>query len=331
MREALTRGWLPFEIAFDPKPAIITDAAVRWIELGEAPLAEPFLDDTFSRLKEGTPPARVLETGIDAMIRLAGRLPRVEPAGFVFHVSRCGSTLIANAIKTAAGVTVVSESHPLTRILTVKADACGPYLAARWERRRRTLVEALFALYANYRTGEAERLVVKFTSVSILAMSLVRSWYPDVPCIISVRDPAEVIVAGMKAGVWPSVKPHPELSCEVFGWPGDGMSDEEYCGRGLAQFLQAALDAVDERCKVVDYEDLNPARMREIASFLRIELPESPAAIEDIFTVYSKDPTRSRQFQSDRPRKQKEITPAIREAARRCLPLYTELRSRGAW
>ena len=331
MPETLTRGWLPYEIAFDPRPALVTEAAVRWIELGDAPLAEPFLDDTVRRLKGSSPPARVVETGIDAMVRFAGALPTVTPTGLIFHISRCGSTLIANAMKTAAGVTVVSESHPLTRILAVRADSCGPYLAARWERRRRTLVEALFTLFAHYRTGEPERLVIKFTSVNILAIALVRSWWPDVPCVISVRDPAEVIVAGMKDGVFPSVKANPELAQEVFGWSAPDLGDEEFCARGIAQFLQAALEAVDDRCKVVDYEDLNPAGMRDIAAFLGLDLPETPAAIDDIFTVYSKDPTRRHRFESDRPRKQKQITPAIRGAARQCLPLYTELRSRGAW
>ena len=55
----------------------------------------------------------------DARWRLGGQggRPALEPSGFVFHLSRCGSTLIANALQTAPGALVLSEPEILAEVL----------------------------------------------------------------------------------------------------------------------------------------------------------------------------------------------------------------------
>jgi hypothetical protein len=42
------------------------------------------------------------------MFRFSALFPRIQPTGFIFHISRCGSTLLANALKTANQVLVVA-------------------------------------------------------------------------------------------------------------------------------------------------------------------------------------------------------------------------------
>ncbi len=325
-----TSGWLPVEIAFDPQPAVISEAMVSWLEFGSAPLAEPFLERTVARLRQATPPAREITTDLETMVRVSGRLPAIRPAGFIFHISRSGSTLIANALKTADRAVVVSESVPVTTLLRPYSDSAGPYLSARWNRSRRTLLESLFSLYACYRTGEPEPLVIKFVSINILCMAVVRSYWPEVPCVVVVRDPVEVMVASLEGGGWMNLKASPELAREFFGWESspEEMSDEEFSARVLGRYFACALEAVDAKCMVIDYEDLNARRIQDIASFFAIELPSGAKSLERVFRVYAKDPG-NRQFRDDRARKQQRASASVRSAAREwVMGPYHELRGR---
>jgi hypothetical protein len=333
-----TAGWLPVEIGFDLRPAVVQEALVRWMEFGSAPLAEPFVDNTVDRLRAATPPAREIDTDIDTLLRVSARLPEVRPAGFIFHLSHCGSTLVANAMKMSDRAVVVSESRPVTHVLRGRTQTLSPYLREGWDRTRRKLLNSLFSLYAHYRTGEPEPLVIKFVSLDTLSMPLVRSYWPDVPCVVVIRDPVEVMVTNLKGRGWMAFKDRPEFATQLFGWtnlprPAGEMVDEEFCARVLGSFCTSALQAIpegrDEKCMVVDYLDLSPDRMRQIAAFFGIELRDGGKAVDVVFESYAKDPKKVVRFRDDRERKQNLATVLTRSAANQwAMSAYTELRKR---
>jgi len=328
-----TKGWLPVEIGFDPQPGVVSEALVRWMEFGSTPLAEPFFNHTVDRLRKATPPARELDTDLETMVRVSRRLPAIRPAGFIFHISHCGSTLIANALKTSNHALVVSEPRPVTHLLRPRSAAIGPYLTERWNHTRQTLLNSLFSLFAHYRLGEPEPLVIKFTSINIVGMRLIRSYWPEAPCVIVVRDPVEVMVSSLQGGGWMSFKGRPEQAREMFGWadsrsPAD-MTDEEYGARVLGTFCSSAMEAFDEKCMVVDYGELTPDRMRDIAAFLGIELPADGKSLDQVFGPYAKDPKKRVRFKDDRELKQRRASVLIRSAASHwAMEPYSELRKR---
>ena len=329
-----TFGWLPIDIGFDPQPTVIREALVRWMEFGSTPLAEPFLYHTIDRLQNAQPRAREIETDLETLLRVGSRLPPVRPAGFIFHVSRCGSTLIANALKTSDRALVVSESRPVTHLLRPRSEAVGAYLTGRWDETRRALLNSLFSLFAHYRLGQAEPLVIKFMSINILCLRLVRSYWPDVPCVVVIRDPVEVMVSSLPGGGWMSFKQRPEQAREMFGWPEESrtsadMTDEEFAARVLGRYCASALEAVDDKCMVVDYVELNPGRMRDIASFFGIELPAGEERFHEVFSSYAKDPKKTARFKDDRELKQRRASVLVRSAANRwAMDSYSELRKR---
>ena len=159
------------------------------------------------------------------------------------------------------------------------ADPASAYLKTRWEGARRALLDSIVRLLAHYRTGESESVVVKFASLNLVAMKVVRDCWPDVPCVVLVRNPAEVLVtAAASQHGWLTWKNDAALAREVldFAEPPETLRDmalEEYCARVLGKLLQSALDAVDENCKVIDYEDLNRKRMGEVAGFFGLAPP----------------------------------------------------------
>jgi hypothetical protein len=268
------------------------------------------------------------------MVRLSNRLPAVRPAGFIFHVSHCGSTLLSNALKIVPQTVVASEPAMLVRLTRRYADTPSAYLTARWEVRRRILMDSVLRLLAHYRTGETERVAVKFASVNLMGMKMVRSCWPDTPCVVIVRNPSEVLVTALK-GHWMDWKADGDLAGELFGWTDQTateMPDEEYCARAMGQLLGSALEAVDEKCKVIDYEDLNRQRICEIASFFGLALPEGGKELDHILSYHAKDPERRRPFQSDSARKRRLASGALHQAAQRwAMPAYAALRGKGYW
>jgi hypothetical protein len=337
MAELSINGWLPVDIELDPQPAVVSEGPVRWLEFGSTPLAEPFFRQTADKLEKAPQPAREIETNIETMVRLTNRLPAVRPAGLIFHVSHCGSTLLSNALKLAPQTVVTSEPATLVRLTRRYADTPSAYLTARWEVRRRILMDSVLRLFAHYRTGETERAVVKFASINLMEMKMVRSCWPDTPCVVIVRNPAEVLVTALKGHGWMVWKTDGDLACELFGWKDlsqavQEMPDEEYCARAMGQLLASALNTVDENCKVIDYEDLNRQRICEVASFFGLALPEDGKEIDQIFSYHAKDPERRRPFRNDSARKRHQASAALHQAAQRwAMPAYAALRGKGFW
>jgi hypothetical protein len=328
-------GWLPADISLDPQPSAVPEALVRWVEVGSTPLAEPFFEHTLDMVRKALPAAREMDTDIETMLRVAGRVAAVRPAGFIFHLSHCGSTLIANALKKSERAVVVSESRALSSALRSRSAAVSPYLRERWEPTRRAVLNALFSLFAHYRTGEPAPLVIKFVSIDILCMELLRSYWPDVPCVVVIRDPAEIMVTTLRIDGWMRFQKHPERACELFGWkdltrPVATMIREEFCARVLGSFCTSALAAMARadagKCMIVDYVDLSPQRMRDIAAFFGIELIENGKAIDEVFETYAKDPDKAVPFQDDRELKQRLATVLVRSAANQfAMDSYGEL------
>lgn len=114
-------GWLPIDIVLDQYPALVwpglvPEATVRWMLFGSKRLSEPFFSQSVAQLRESDCPALEIKASRNSIIREGSRKPLLQPTGFIFHVSRCGSTLISNALKEVDGIQVVAEARPITRL-----------------------------------------------------------------------------------------------------------------------------------------------------------------------------------------------------------------------
>lgn len=316
------RGWLPTAIRLGSKTQ---QAVVRWLEFGSAKLAEPFFDQTVERLLRAEPRANQALTDVETLLGLTRDLSPVTPAGFIFHVSRCGSTLIANALKAAEGAVVVSEAPALSMLLHPDAESLTGG-------EREAILRSLISLFARYRTGEPARVVIKFPSWNLMRWRVVSSYWPEVPCVVVIRDPVEVIAANLEVPTgWMELKESPEVARRMFGWndlprPVEEMRDAEYAARVLRSFYTSASEMEDERTRVVDYQDLDGGEIREIGALFGLELP---AGMERLPGTYSKDPSGAQSFEPDGARKQKLATGLVRSAAMQWASgPYRELRKR---
>jgi hypothetical protein len=326
----VARGWLPTAIGLDSQSQ---QAVVRWLEFGSAKLAEPFFAQTVERLRHASPPAKEARSDLEALLELAEGLSAVTPAGFIFHVSHCGSTLIANALKTADRAVVVSEAPPLSILLHPDSYSFGPSVDT-WDRMRQALFRALISIFAHYRGDEPAPVVIKFPSWNILFWSLVRSYWPDVPAIVIIRDPVEVMMGNLNGGGWMEFKKSPELAGRLLGWKNlprsvQEMSDGEFAARVLRRFYTCAREMADQGSRILDYQEIDVRQIRAIAALFHVELPASRFPIEQILGVYSKDANGAQPFQPDGPRKQKLATGLVRSAAHQwATAAYRDLKSR---
>jgi hypothetical protein len=308
------QGWLPIGITFAD-----SGLSVRWIECGQRRLTEPFFPQTIRRLRTLDPPARERVTSAGALLEHAKVLPSATPAVVIFHVSRCGSTLLTNALGVGQRVVVLSEARPVGALVNLGMFTPSS-MPARVEEVRRRLLDAVIRTCAYHHYAYNAKVVVKVNASTILHMTELRDVWPNVRFVVLIRDPVEVMVSNLsRPAGWMRARHVPLGKRTLFGWTGaevQQMQEHEYCARGLARFFEAARHQMDEGCTLVDYEDLTPEYIAELGEGIGIQMP---AATSDeflrVFRIDAKDVARAAVFEDDRARKARDATDAVRRAA----------------
>ena len=297
--------WLPWRLA--PDGGGLT--AVDWAEFGGVPLDGAFhhaavrdaLARPFNRLLRCRMALGDFLRGAPADLR--------APDGFIFHMSRCGSTLVARLLAALPDSYAINEAAPIDALLRASAGAADAVRVAAL----RTMVGALGG-------RPSGRWFVKLSAWPVLELPLFRRAFPDVPWIFVHRDPAEVIASQMRL-------PGPELDplltpSSLYGIEdGGALPEEVYCAMALARLCEAALAA--EGGLFVDHADLPEAFVSTILPHFGIGADEVPRdRLQEIASRHAKHP--------DAPYRpvRAPIDPAIRAAADAHLaPLQARLRA----
>ena len=147
-------------------------------QIGPEELQDAFMQETI---------ARVPAPETDRARRPGRRRPSAAdtaPVGIIFHVARCGSTLISQSLKKLDDLVVYAEPQPVNEILA------PPH---RWPRAE--LVAALRTLGAAFARHARRPYVLKLSSWNTLYCDIVAEAFPDTPWVLSLRDPVEVGVS----------------------------------------------------------------------------------------------------------------------------------------
>ena len=251
---AMPPGWLP--VATSWRNGAL---AVRWSYFGAERLHAPFFEID-ARLSLSRPFNRLVRpvTAIDRMLEGLSLHPSLRPRGFIFHMSRCGSTLVGQMLAACAENVVVSEADPIDTV--VRARQVRPDLAedqqARW-------LAAMVGALGHARARE-RRLFVKLDCWHTMMLPLFRRAFPDVPWVFLYRDPVEVMVSqrGMPGlHMIPGALGHPELD----GIPAEFDRPDDYCARVLARICAPiAQQHAQGGGLLVNYRDLPQALWTDI-------------------------------------------------------------------
>lgn len=295
--------WVPITLDLRVSPP-----AVTWLDAGETPFTEPFFQQTVERrLAAG---AQLTTTGFDDLLAVGDAAGACRPpAGFIAHMSRSGSTLVANLLRALRGSRVIAEARLLNQLLAAPPDAFG---AAGKDAALRAAVRAL---------GGAPdgTCFVKFSSWNILYLPLIQAAFPTVPWVFVYRHPVEVMVANLdRPGSWMRAQTVEWRAAALTGLdPGEiaGLGPEEYCARALANFCGAALTAPPERRLLVNHRDLSPGLLSSLLEFFGCTATEEErAAMAERFQHNAKDPDQG-VFTPDAAARQAAASPRVRALA----------------
>lgn len=300
------RGWLPARCA--PEAGF----AVDWYHYAGTQLNEPFFADSRSRV--ASRPFNQLfryRTQFDDFIA-APREDALAPDGFVFHMSRCGSTLVSQMLAALPDTIMLSEPDPLDMIVQLPLLAQGVTPELHVEAFR-----AMVAALGRDRSGSSKRYFIKLDSWHTLALPLFRQAFPDVPWIFLYREPVEVLVSQERmrgAQTAPGVLPP-----QIFGFTEAEMSlpDVDYIARVLARTCAAVVDQWHFGGGLaVDYRELPDVMVTRILPHFGIEPTDEERALLDAASGRdAKAPLAS--FKADSAKKRDEAGPETRAAAER--------------
>lgn len=303
-------GWTPFELAAQPYMQ-----GVKWADLGDARFDEPFFGRTIAR-HLAAPDTRVTVTGLDTLQELAAVAPHLAPSGFIFHMSRVGSTLLANALKADARNLVIAEPTPINQLLRSPFRHAA---AAQW----RGWLVALVAALGQPRHAAQTRYFVKFTSHNILRIDLIREAFPEVPWLFLYRDPVEVMVSNLaRPPGWHQLYDDPQAAQNVFGIAPEqlrGMSREQFYAEVLRSFCEAALTAASAGA-LVNYTQVTPDSIGAIAAHFGLAAGDQD--LESMRAVFQRDAKGrdgGRGFRADAGAKQRDAAAAIVELSQEFL------------
>lgn len=307
-------GWLPARTVYTGAAP-----AFDWAWFGAEPLVQPFYEDEL-RCFAARPFSRMFRTrtSLEAIVRdMPDDAP--APAGFIHHMSRCGSTLVAQALAAEPDTIVLSEAEPLDAVLRWAIESGAPIedqIAA---------LRAIAAALGRDRSGHTKRVFFKLDSWHATALPLLRAAFPDTPWLYLYRNPTEVLVSQQRmrgihtvAGLVPP---------GVFAIPdADRLPGDHYAALVLAQTAEAVLDHWPAGGgMLVDYAELPHAIPTRIAPHFGL-VPD--AAMHErmarIATRSAKAPGEA--FVPDSAAKRAAASSEIQTAARELVdPVYTRL------
>ena len=246
---------------------------VDWCFLGQERFTAPFHDDTIEkRLRE---PFNLLfrrQTPIEFLGELYEKNRGIAPTGFIFHVSRCGSTLVSQMLAALSKNIVISEASVIDKI--IRADSFFPEIS---DEQKIVWLRWLFNALAQKRRAEEENFFIKFDSWSILDLPLIEKAFPETRWIFMYRNPVEVIVSNLRQpgmqmipGAIQTIFPQMDLM-EILQ-----LSTEERFARTIGAFCAAALaNANNPNGKFINYNQLPEAITTEILAHFGISFSEN--------------------------------------------------------
>jgi hypothetical protein len=313
-------GWIPIRIYREN-----TSLMVDWGYLGTRRLIQPFFNQTVEECVRH--PADTLfrhQTPLEQLGDIMSSQPGVSPAGFIFHMSRCGSTLISQMLAAAPENIVLSEPAPLDTIL--RAHFQNPEIT---EEQRVRWLRWMVGTWAWRRQPAEKHLFIKFDSWHTLFLPVIQRAFPGVPWIFVYREPLEVMVSQTRrrgAHVIPGA-----LEPQLFGWEPAmtaQMSLLEYGARVLANICGGALMHINEgNGKLVNYRQLPDSIWPALMAHWQLRF--SPDAITSMMAAARMDarnPTLP--FQADVHAKIATATPELRTLTSQWLEeIYQQLES----
>ncbi len=273
---------------------------IIWADVGESDLQEwQFLFSLSAIAKEAGGSVPTLRTHLRD-------LPALEPAigdtvplsGFIFHMSRCGSTLLGNVLNRSRQHAAINQPGPLQ-------DGFWTCMTEHWHRPSRlagnsagndddaNLFRHLVRALLRRRSDVGSRGFIKFRSWSVLFVDFIQNAFPDIPCLFMYRRPIEVVASVVQKR---NVAEFATREQKTF-LAGDekhaspDVDNLDFMIACYANYFEKALAAKPKQTAFLNYRDLKRDHLRRILEEgLQLKgCITDLDVMQDEFNYYSKD------------------------------------------
>jgi hypothetical protein len=296
--------YLPFELQQSP-----IGIRVVWAMVSAHEFREPFMFQTFQRLYNEATAKLFVETDLDSLLAI-DELGGADLSGLIFHVSRCGSTLLSNTLRASGTTIALSEPPmPLSFLMQLLQHPSRYSLGAAVTILRATLV-------AIRRCCQTERnnVVIKMFSGNVLQLPLIRAAAPHTPEVFLYRDPLEVLMSNVSTPeqrwVWEEglTGVCPRLAIE--------MPIAELFARAIGRMMTAMKTFVQPNTLLINYADLNQHTVKVVVDHLRLATTDDGLKeVQTILRYRAKQAHEGVPFVSDRAAKHTSASARLRSLA----------------
>jgi Sulfotransferase family len=314
-------GWVPIRIYWQNSRPF-----VDWGHLGTRRFTEPFFAHAINPCVQH--PADLLfrhQTPLDNLGEIAATRPSVPIVGFIFHMSRCGSTLLSQMLAASPANIVLSEAGPIDDVLRGQFRNAGIT-----EEQRVQWLQWLVSVLAWRRHPAEKNVFIKFDCWHVMLLPLIQRAFPTVPWIFLYREPLEVMASAEKqlgGQMIPGV-----LQPGLFGWDMDAvgrMQLYEYAARVLARLCETAYThAQASNGKLINYRQLPTSIWPALMEYWRVEFsPDETAQMLAAAQWNAKNPVLP--FEADSQAKRDSVSPQFRALTQQWLDgVYQQLELR---
>ena len=175
------RNWFPVTATAGPA---VGAATLAWRDMQNIAFTDSFVENTLMR--QPREQRRVCVTPPQALdqFQLGNAL---APDAFIFHVSRCGSTLLTQLLASLPQAIVMSEPPIIDSLLRMHHDHGGSDTV--------TLLRQAMLAMGQRRTGAEDTYLIKFDCWHIHSLPLLRQAFPGTPCLFLYRQPHAVLAS----------------------------------------------------------------------------------------------------------------------------------------
>jgi hypothetical protein len=258
------KNWIPYKFV-----TVNDTLCCRWLYLGNTAFTAPFFDQTISKCRSLPENSKLISSlsSPDVLPNWAAQVDAIAPTAIIFHISRCGSTLVSQLLALQQANIVLSEVPFFDELLRKgkKED----------DRSTQQLLKAAVELYGAKRNEQQSQLFIKADSWHIHFYKELRQLYPTIPFILLYRKPDEVLRSqqkkrGMQAA--PGV-----LEPEIFGFKREMITQlnlDEYMAKVIESYLLAFTQilATDKLAVPVNYNEGAVAIVNKIAAVTGITI-----------------------------------------------------------
>lgn len=287
---------------------------VIWKDLPGCSFTHAFFDWSVRLWETQHGAARIIESDLDDL-KEENLIPNTgQPSGFIFHMSRCGSTALSKALAQSPRNLVISEPDAVNGLIYPRyaPKNCKDGVSTA---DRNILVNLLRGL--GHDQNPDRRFFVKFSSWNVLLVDAIREIFPATPRLFMYRDPRAVMTSLIASPAGFS-----EWGTDSFSQFLAGRSKAELEGIGhlpyiagcLGRMMDAAL--ADPAMGYLNHTNVNAESLPMILRFFGVDSEAGELAdMERSFVSYSKTIDPDHIYQDDRQEKERSMTPEIRELA----------------